>query len=269
MRAGPSTSPERMVVRRSEAAAAQASSLRARAHRPWPPPGGPWAIGQTWRDLAFLHWPVAPEVMRRAVPAALPLDLFDGWAWLGVTPFEVAGHRVRGVPPLPAVSRFPELNVRTYVTLGGRPGIHFLSLDTTSLSAVLGARAAYRLPYFPARMAIGREGGGVRYRSRRVLGPAAALAARYAPHGDAFTAAAGSLEHWLTERYCLYTARHPGPPRRADIHHRPWRLRPAVAELSESTMAEWLSLRLDGPPHVLFAERQDVVIWLPAAVTSA
>jgi uncharacterized protein YqjF (DUF2071 family) len=244
----------------------QSESIGVRAHRPWPLPGRRWIVGQTWRALAFLHWPVPPRDMRRVVPPALALDLFDGRAWLGITPFEVVGHRLRGLPPLPVLSRFPELNVRTYVTLGGRPGIHFLSLDAASLFAVLGARAAYRLPYFPARMRIAADPAEVRYRSARLAGPRAGLRAAYGPTGAVFTAAPGSLEHWLTERYCLYTAGDPGPPRRADIHHPPWRLQRATADVAHNTMTEPLGLRLDGAPHALFAARQDVVIWPPAPV---
>jgi uncharacterized protein YqjF (DUF2071 family) len=251
------------IAGRLEPARRQSESLRATSHRPWPPPAGRWILGQTWRALAFLHWPVRPEELRPLVPAALALDRFDGRAWLGITPFEVVGHRLRGVPPLPVLSRFEELNVRTYATLDGRPGIHFLSLDAASLAAVLGARATYRLPYFPARMAMSADagGGGVRYRSERLAGPAARLVADYAPTGPAFTAVPGTLEHWLTERYRLYTADRRGRPRHADIHHAPWPLQPARADIVHNTMADWLGLPLRGEPHVLFAPRQDVVIW--------
>jgi uncharacterized protein YqjF (DUF2071 family) len=164
------------------------------------------------------------------------------------------------------LSRFEELNVRTYVTLGGRPGIHFFSLDAASMTAVLTARATYRLPYFPARMRISTGANEVRYRSRRLAGPPARLVARWAPAGPAFTAVPGSLEHWLTERYCLYTTGHRGSPRRAEIHHRPWTLHPAEAEVSRNTMTGPLGVRLEGEPHVLFAPQQDVVIWPPAPV---
>jgi len=221
----------------------------------------PWIGAQTWESLAFLHWRVEPERMRALVPAQLPLDLLDGSAWLGVTPFRVTGNRLRGLPPVPPVDRFPELNVRTYVTVGGRPGIHFFSLDAASWAAVLGARIAYRLPYFPADMACSGAPDGVRYRSVRRAGPAAALVARYRPTGPPFNAVAGSLEHWLTERYCLYVTGRSRLVRRADIAHPPWALRPAEAELERNTMGRPLGLALDGEPHVLFAARQDVCVW--------
>src|SRR3954452_11251536 len=141
--------------------------LREREHRPWPLPAGPWVMAQTWVDLLFAHWPLPPEALRPFVPEPLPVDTFDGQAWLGVTPFEVRGLRVRGTPAVPWLSRFPELNVRTYTTLGGKPGIWFFSLDAARVAAVAGARLSYRLPYFHADMAIARSAGRIEYRSAR------------------------------------------------------------------------------------------------------
>ena len=115
-------------------------------HRPWPMPGRSWVMAQTWTDLLFAHWSVAPATLERAVPTQLPLDTFDGRAWIGITPFAVRNTRLRPTLPVPFVSAFPELNVRTYVTVGGKPGIFFFSLDADSMLAVAAARRAYRLP---------------------------------------------------------------------------------------------------------------------------
>jgi uncharacterized protein YqjF (DUF2071 family) len=155
--------------------------------------------------------------------------------------------------------------VRTYTTLDGRPGIWFLSLDAASRLAVAGARLAYRLPYFSAHMSARRDGGAIRYRTARSSSKAS-LALSYGPVGDAFSAAAGTLEHFLTERYCLYTL---GADRRVmttDIHHAPWPLRPAQAELGENTMTAPHGIPLGHPPSLLFSSRQDVVIWPPRRV---
>src|SRR4051795_4893329 len=141
---------ERLSTRLAADARAQAAGLRETAHRPWPPPAGPWVQGQTWRDLLFAHWPLPAEALRPAVPAELPIDTFDGVAWLGVTPFRVTGARPRGTPPVPILSSFLETNVRTYTTIGGRPGIWFLSLDAARTLPVLGARRSYRLACLPA-----------------------------------------------------------------------------------------------------------------------
>src|SRR4051794_20636471 len=217
-------------------------------------------MAQTWEDLLFAHWPLPAGELASFLPAPLELDTFDGSAWLGITPFEVSGLRLRGTPPVPGVSRFPELNVRTYTTLDGKPGIWFFSLDAGSAAAVAGARLSYRLPYFHARMAIERPAGGVRYRSVR---GGKRLQAHYAPTGPAAAAAPGTLEHWLAERYCLY-AFDRGRILRAEIHHPPWPLQPATASFAANTMAPVALPARE--PLLHFARRQDVVIWPPRRV---
>lgn len=245
----------------SSDAAAQVGALSERGHRPWPMPDGRWVQGQTWRDLLFAHWPVPVDPLRQAVPAALPLDTFGGRAWLGIVPFEIRGLRVRGMPPVHGLARFPETNVRTYTTVDGKRGIYFLSLDAANPVAVAVARLTYRLPYFLARMSVERAGDEIVYRSRR-RAPEARLALRYGPSGAVFNARPGTLEHFLTERYCLYTLDKRGHVFRADIHHRPWPLQPADGEFDVNTMTAPYGVDLpDEQPLLHFAARQDVVIW--------
>jgi uncharacterized protein YqjF (DUF2071 family) len=248
-------------------AVAQGRVVAETGHRPWPLPDEPWVMAQTWGDLLFAHWPVPAAALRPHVPEPLPVDTFDGTAWLGVTPFEVSGLRLRGTLPPPMVSRFPELNVRTYTGFQGRPGIWFFSLDAGSAAAVAGARATYRLPYHRARMSIAREHDGIRYRSVRTSrdGPPAALAIEYAAAGEPRPAGAGTLEHWLTERYCLYASDR-GRLFRADIHHPPWPLQPARAATELNTMPPAGVELPDAEPLLHFARRQDVVIWPPRRV---
>jgi uncharacterized protein YqjF (DUF2071 family) len=247
-------------------AARQVAGLAVVGHRPWPLPQGPWLMAQTWSDLLFAHWPLPPEQLSGLLPPGVEPDLFDGSAWLGVTPFEVRGLRLHGTPAVPLLSRFAETNVRTYVTFGGKPGIWFLSLDAASRLAVLAARRAYRLPYFHAAMEIARAGDGerIRYASRRTSsdGEPAELAIAYGPTGPPAVAAPGTLDHFLTERYCLYALDADRRLLRAEIHHPPWPLQPARAAVERLTMAEPYRIRLDMPPALLhFARRQDVVIW--------
>jgi uncharacterized protein YqjF (DUF2071 family) len=240
-------------------------------YRPYPPPDTPFAMYQTWHDLLFAHWRVPVVDMRRAVPSSLPLDTFDGSAWVAVVPFRMSRVHARFFPSLPRLSAFPELNVRTYVTLDGRPGVYFFSLDAASSLAVRIARAFYHLPYFDARMACEPDADGIRYTSRRVHrgAPAAEFRAHYRPTGDAFVAALGSLEYFLTARYCLYVAGANGSTWRAEIHHPPWQLQPAVAEIGRNSMAAPHGIQLpDAAPHLLFARRVEVVVWLPEPVTS-
>jgi uncharacterized protein YqjF (DUF2071 family) len=236
----------------------QAAVVDDAAHRPWPLPDAPWTNAQTWEELVFLHWRVDEAVLRPLVPSGLELETSDGSAWLTITPFRLTGFRLRGVPPLPFVSSFPELNVRTYVIRDGRPGIWFFSLDAASQLAVEGAKRLYRLPYHHARMSVDRRGGWVHYDSSR---PGAAFSARYRGVGDFFRPEPGSLEEFLTERYCLYT----GDEHelfRAEIHHPPWSLQLGEAAVELNTMApEGVDLPRDEQPLIHFGARQDVVLW--------
>jgi len=237
--------------------------LEQQTHRPWPLPAGPWVMRQTWESLLFAHWPLPPDAVRPLVPASLPLDLLDGSAWVGIVPFKVRNSRPRALPTVPGAKDFLELNVRTYVTVEGKPGVYFFSLDAESVLAVLGGRTLYRLPYFQARMDRREENGWTVYYSSRARGEASLLA-RYRAAGDVFTAAPGTLDHFLTERYCLYTAGRSGRVWRVDIHHPPWRLLPAEAEFTRNTMAEAAGLALPATPPLLhLAPAQHVLIWPP------
>lgn len=236
----------------------QARSLDRRSHRPWPVPKRPWAMGQTWLDLLFAHWPVEAAALRPHVPDRLRIDTFAGHGWVGITPFRVVGLRPRGLPPLPLVSSFRELNVRTYVCAEGKAGIWFFSLDASSAFAVAGARRLYGLPYFRARIDFD-DRAGVHVEARR-LGRPARLSGTYRPEGAPRSPEPGSLAHFLTERYCLYSLRDGGLVR-AEIHHRPWRLQAAAAELAHDRLVpSGVELPAD-EPLLHFSHRQDVVVW--------
>jgi uncharacterized protein YqjF (DUF2071 family) len=238
------------------------------AHRPWPMPARLWMMRQSWHDLLFAHWPLDPAALVRSVPPQFQLDLFGEQAWLGVVPFCMTDVAPRGVPSLPWLSRFAELNVRTYVRVADKPGVFFFSLDAGNALAACAARLLFHLPYFAADMGVERSSGQIRYRSRRRnAGSSAVFVATYGPAGAPFNALAGSLEYFLTERYCLYALDRGGRPYRLDIHHPPWSLQPAVAEISENTMAQASSITLPGiGPLLHFAARQDMVAWSPTAL---
>jgi uncharacterized protein YqjF (DUF2071 family) len=241
----------------------QPEVLREVGHRPWPLPRRPWLMGQVWLDLLFAHWRVPREALERVVPAELPLDAHEGQTWIGLTPFRVGGLRLRGTPPVPLLSSFPEINVRTYVTVGGRPGIYFLSLDADSRAAVFAARRSYRLPYFRSEIATQAGERGLAYVSRRVSGdgPSAEFVAEYGPLGGPLPVRDGSLERWLAERYCLYTLDERRRVHRGEIHHPPWPLRDAWATLGTNTMAMPFGLELREEPLLHFSPRQDVALW--------
>ena len=180
------------------------SILFATAHRPWPAPMAPWIMTQRWNDLLFLHYPVAPEALRPLVPDVLTLDTYKQRAWVTVTPFWINHLRPPGVPSLPWFSHFSEINVRTYVTYDGKPGVYFFSLDASNLSAVWGARMFYRLPYWQASMKVkGRGGPKLEYVSKRQHGPKPAeLRCSYGPASADVPRTAG-LDRALPHRALL------------------------------------------------------------------
>jgi uncharacterized protein YqjF (DUF2071 family) len=215
---------------------------------------------QTWHDLLFAHWPLPTSAIRPLVPSQLTLDTFDGQCWVAVTPFRISGIRSRGLPPLPGLSRFPELNVRTYVTFGGKAGVYFFSLDAANLPAVWAARAFFHLPYFHAAMKSEEREEVIHYDSRRHHA-SAEFRGHYAPTAEVQLRKRGSLEHWLTERYCLYTT-HKDQVFRAEIHHLPWPLQNAEAEFETNTVAAAAGITLpEVAPQLSFARRLEVLIW--------
>jgi uncharacterized protein YqjF (DUF2071 family) len=225
---------------------------------------------QSWHDLLFAHWPVGADALHTIIPPGIELDVFDdGHAWVGIVPFHMTNVAPRGVPALPWVSAFPELNVRTYVRVGTKPGVYFFSLDAGNPVAVGVARAMFNLPYYSASMEVSNDAGWVRFTCRRTPtdNVHAALTARYRPIGPVFAARPGSLDYFLTERYCLYTVTESFELRRLDIHHPPWPLQAAEATFEVNTMAEAAGIRLPSmAPLLHFAKRQDMVAWPLAAV---
>jgi uncharacterized protein len=225
-----------------------------------------------WHDLLFMHWPIPVAAIRESIPPALTLDTFEGWAWIGVVPFRMADVAPRFVPAIPWLSAFPELNVRTYVTIGGKPGVWFFSLDAANPVAVEAARDVFHLNYYNAQMGCVRHGDAIAYQSvRRHRGaPPATLNARYRPTGPVYHSAPSGLEAFLTERYCLYAANRRGRIWRGEIHHARWPLQPAKVEIRDNTMTEQIGLTLPSTQPLLhFARRLDVVAWAPEVVGAA
>ncbi len=238
-------------------------------HRPFPIPTSPWVMSQTWNKLLFAHWPIKPEVMRDLVPSSLELDLYDGSAWIGIVPFVMNDVVPRFTTTVPGLSNFLELNVRTYVIKDGIPGVYFFSLDCSNPVAVLVARTFYHLPYFRAKMSIEQNKEGVvSYTSERA-GSKAALIMSYRPTGGLLNADAGSIDKFLTERYCLYAVGPKGRLHRGVIHHKLWPLQPAEAEFQLNSMTLQLSLELpDTTPLLHYSERLETVEWPLSLISS-
>jgi uncharacterized protein YqjF (DUF2071 family) len=226
---------------------------------------------QNWRELLFLHWAIRPEELRSLVPPQLDLDLFEGRAYVGLVPFTMTGVRPVGLPPVPGCSSFHETNVRTYVHRAGRdPGVWFFSLDAAHRLAVLAARRWFHLPYFHARMFLERETPcqpaephvylytGVR---REPSPRPASYLIRAQATGPVRTAQPGTLEHFLVERYILYsTAR--SRLYRGQVHHHPYPLQSAeVRSLDENLLAAANIARPDTAPLAHFASGVDVRIY--------
>lgn len=227
-----------------------------------------WTWQQQWYDLLFAHWAVEAGQLREWIPEELEIDTHSGMAWIGVVPFRMRMKR-RGVPGIPTVSHFAELNVRTYVKLDGKPGVWFFSLDAESRLAVWGARRFFHLPYYHAEMQVRQEGEWIDYQSTRRGASTGRFVARYRAKVPVSLAIESSLEHWLTERYCLFARSKCGAYWCGEIHHSPWPLQQAEAEIRENTMLAPLGLAVpEGEPVLHFARNIDVALWPLRKVTS-
>ncbi|TXK75929.1 YqjF family protein [Paenibacillus sp. N3.4] len=233
--------------------------------RQWPVPSKPWIMHQIWNDLLFAHWPISIEAIRALIPSSIPIDTFQGTAWIGVVPFHMSGVRPRGTPALPYFSTFPEINLRTYVTINGKPGVYFFSLDAHHKFAVAVARAVFHLPYFYGHINIQHiTDDYIQYHSVRKDNRAqrGEFLAKYKPSSPIHTAAEDSLEHFLTERYCLYCSDHQDNVYRGEIDHNPWPLQVAEAEMMINTLPSSFGITLPHTQPILhFAKQLHVKIW--------
>lgn len=229
-------------------------------------PGGRPIMHQDWGKLLFMHWRIDEKKLRPLIPERLTIDTFDGSAWIAVTPFKMWDIRAFPplLPPVPGLSSMHELNVRTYVHLDGVPGVWFFSLDANSSIAVLTARTFFHLPYFNAEMELEQQDETIIYSSRRAKDddvPAAEFDATWKTGERLPYSHPGSLEFFLTERYCLYTS-HKQKLYRCRIFHEPWPLQKASVSSFDSTMIE--SHGLPTPkddPLLNYAEEISVDIW--------
>jgi uncharacterized protein YqjF (DUF2071 family) len=218
---------------------------------------------QTWGKLLFIHWPFDEKDLRSLIPAEISLDTFDGSAWLGVVPFTMWGIRASFLPAIPGTSAFHELNVRTYVHYQGVPGVWFFSLDAANSLAVWGARTFYYLPYFNAQMELEQRENQIVYGSTRLdsRGAPASFRGTWEIGKTLPQSQPGSIEFFLTERYCLYAA-HRNRIYQSRIFHQPWPLQSAKLVSHKSTMVS--ALRLPEPedePLLHYAESIGVDIW--------
>jgi uncharacterized protein YqjF (DUF2071 family) len=223
---------------------------------------------QRWDRLLFLHFEVRQEALRRLVPPRLELDTFEGRTFVSITPFTVVGARLRGIPPIPGIAQFNELNVRTYVRNGEEGGVWFFSLDAASAAAVAIARATLRLPYCYAGMHRSEDRGLFRYDSVRVFpAPQATFSGSWSVTGGAAPAEAESLSHFLCERYALFSRAFGSKLFRVRVRHAPWQLKPAEEVRFAETLAQADGLPpLGAPALAQYSDGVDVDFFPPALV---
>ena len=218
----------------------------------------PWLVAQRWERFLFAHWPVEPAELERLLPPGVDPDERDGAGWLSIVAFVMVGTRSCGPPWWPVLAPIPELNVRTYVRVHGEPAVWFLSLDATSTVFASVGRALYGMPYRISPMFASVEGDVVRYRCER---RGAEFVAAYRPLGPACRAEPGSLEHFLVERYRLFSQRR-GRLVTAEVAHEPWRLHSADVEIEVNELAP-RGVELRGDPFVHFSQGVTAVISAP------
>jgi hypothetical protein len=239
------------------------------SHKLRPLPPGRWAISQRWNDLLFVHWPIAASAMAAVLPEWLEADVFQGSAWLGAVPFWLDRIKIRGIAQIPGFGRFPDLSLRTYVRdrFTGAAGIYSFSIDAGSLLAVLAARMIYHLPYHWADMRMDQRGEReVTFFSRRRLARSEIIFnAQYRGLGPTSKLAdprPGSLEHFLSERSWLFSTNRAGEPVRIHLHHVPWPLEEAEAEIERNDLPASIGLRLpDCKPVLYYSRRLAVYLW--------
>jgi uncharacterized protein len=237
--------------------------LKQTEHRPYPLSTKPWVMTQTWNRLLFAHWPVPATLLKKYIPSAFTLDTYDGVAWISVVPFEISHLRIRRLPAIPYTTCFSEINVRTYIIKDNKPGVLFFSLDATNPFVVAAARRFFFLPYYNANIQLEKEQDWLQYTSLRTHKNAdsARFSAKYRPSSPIFYASKGSLEDWLTARYCLYTF-NKDQLYRGEIHHAPWPLQQAEVEIFDNTMHPLLhSNILQTKPVLHYTHRIKTLLW--------
>lgn len=236
-------------------------ALQHTEHRPWTVPSGPWTWRQRWEHLLFAHWAVPADLLRPHLPERVEVQEFDGTAWLAVVPFVLSKLALRFLPPVPGLNTFPELNLRTYVEVDGVPGVWFFSLDASNPLAVWAANTVFKLPYHRARMTARFEAGEVEFSSERRRG-GVGCDVTYRPVGPVTAAPSGSVEAWLTERYCVYASSPAGRLTRTEVHHERWPLQRAEAGFRHLDLGRPFGFEFDREPDLLhYSSGVPVVLW--------
>ena len=238
--------------------------MKKQDHRSWPVPSKNWIMRQTWKNVFFAHWPILPERLRSSIPSSLDIDTYQQMAWLGVVIFEIEGIYFRGLSPISVVFRFPEVNLRTYVQHKGKPGVFFLSLDVGNWASLAISKRWYHLPYCKAKISYRKEGNTFHCQSVRNGNSNNPITFKGSFTTDlrSYFPEEGTIDHWLTERYCLYSLDRKGNIYCGDIHHKPWSLQKAQAVLSNNTLPAPFGIDIsEDEPILHFSKGLDALFW--------
>lgn len=233
-------------------------------HRSYPLPSKNWIMRQNWNNLLFLHWPISPKKLQPFIPSPLQIDVFERNAWIGIIFFCIDGIYPRGFSFKSLTPKFAELNVRTYVRLNGKPGVYFLSLDVSDWASYTIAKRWYRLPYHPAITSLHKEEQSYHCECIRkgLTNKPITFKGKYKPISEVFFPHVGTLDHWLTERYCLFSTNNGIDIYCGEIHHHPWQLQLAEVEISENTMFSPFQWDFsDVKPISHYSEGMDTLFW--------
>jgi uncharacterized protein len=230
-----------------------AAILSQTQHRPFPVQAKPWKYYQEWHDVIFAHWKLPVPVLQPLIPVGLELDLYEGDAWVSLVAFSIVGLRPRYFPSLSLLSDFHEINLRTYVTRNGKPGIYFFSLEAEKLGSSLMSKLISGLPYM--KSSISRKANLYESENEKM---GFRLSISYRPQGK--VREKSPLERWLLERYCLFhhlSGRMYG----IDIHHMEWPMQDLEIEKQDIQYRLAGNTGLGEPDLFHYAEGVQVLTW--------
>lgn len=225
----------------------------------------PWVMEQTWENVFFVSWPLEPEALAHLIPNDMELDTYEGKAYVSLLPLHMVDIHVRDLPPIPGLRTFPEINLRTYVKVRGKPGVLFISIDASNFVADLVAEHLFDMPYHQAEMGFNKQGDGYNLTSSRPTGEGHSVDfdATYEPYGTPHPAREGSLEHFLVERYLLFVDDEDGVLHEGRIAHDPWKLQPVHSLITANGIPEAAGIDVSGiEPVTAYSPGTKSRMWL-------
>ena len=164
---------------------------------------------QEWHNLLFLHWPVPISLICNQIPKQLELDTYNNKAWIGIIPFQMKKLRPSYAFPIPKISNFTEINLRTYVKdKYNRKGVWFFSLDTQNSFGNWIAKTFFHLNYRYAKTSFlsdTEERNTCKFKLPNTKHPTQIFSWQHTQDSLIPSKKPESLDFFLTERYRLYS----------------------------------------------------------------